>query len=176
MNPQDAIATVKKSSKVKFDATIELHATVKKQGLSVNVTLPFSFGKTKKIEIADDKTVEKLKAGKIDFDVLLSTPEMMPKLVVFAKLLGPKGLMPNPKNGTVIKTEKDASKFSAASMTVKTEKDAPLIHTVIGKHSQKDEELLKNLETILEALGKNQVIKAVLSSTMGPAVKLTITD
>ena len=99
---------------------------------------------------------------------------MMPKLVPFAKVLGPKGLMPNPKTGTLIKNPNDAKKFSANSLTIKTEKDFPLIHTVIGKASQKDSELIENAEAIIEAVNKNQIVKVYLKSTMSPSVKLAI--
>lgn len=172
---EDAIKLVKEITNTKFDSTMEVHVIVKKQGLSANVTLPNSFGKAKKIEVADDSTIEKLKAGKIDFDVLLATPEMMPKLVMFARLLGPRGLMPNPKNGTVIKKVSDAEKFSANTLTLKTEKEQPLIHAAFGKVSMDDKDLIKNLETILNALsGTKQITKAVIKSTMSPSVKLSI--
>jgi large subunit ribosomal protein L1 len=122
---------------------------VKKPGLSAQITLPFSAGRTKKVEVANDKTIEKLQTGKVDFDILLATADMMPKLVPFARVLGPKGLMPNPKNGTLIKSLKEAEKFSGNSVSLKTEKDKPLVHTTVGKLSQKDDELIKNTETIL---------------------------
>ena len=154
---------------------MEMHIQVKKVGVSANVALPFSAGKQKRIEIADDKTVEKLKTGKIDFDVLIATPEMMPKLVPFARILGPKGMMPNPKNGTLVSDPKKATGFSGNSITLKTEKEAPLIHTAFGKVSQKDEELSGNAEVILKALGgAKQIVKVHVSSTMGPAVKIQI--
>ncbi len=173
--PTEAIKLVKDTSYSKFDGTVELHLVVKKVGISANVTLPYSAGKTKKIEVASEETLKKLKAGKIDFDVLLATAEMMPKLVPFAKTLGPKGLMPNPKNGTLIKTEKEAAKFSGNTLHLKTEKEAPLIHTVVGKVSQKEEELTKNTETILNALGTNkQILKAYMKPTMGPSVKIQV--
>jgi len=171
----DGIEAVKISSYSKFDGTMELHLVVKKSGTNVQVTLPFSSGKTKKIEIADDKTIEKLKEGKIDFDLLLATAEMMPKLVAFARLLGPKGLMPNPKNGTVIKSEKDAAKFDGNLITLKTEREAPLIHTSFGKVSQKTEELVKNIEVIFEKLGGSKLItRAFIKSTMSPSVKIQL--
>jgi large subunit ribosomal protein L1 len=170
----DAIKLIRETNLTKFDATLELHLLVKKSGLSENVKLPYFKGKEKKIEIADDKTIEKLKKGKIDFDVLLSTPDMMPKLVPFAKFLGPKGLMPNPKTQTLIKSPKDAEKFSGSGLTVKTQKDAPVIHTVLGKLSQKDEELVENTKAMLDAIGAKQVVKAYLKSTMSPSVKLAI--
>jgi large subunit ribosomal protein L1 len=172
---EDAIKLVKDISSIKFDGTFEMHLVTKKVGITAQVTLPFSTGKQKKVEIADDKTVEKLKAGKVDFDLLLATAEMMPKLVVFAKLLGPKGLMPNPKNGTIIKSLKDAEKFKGNMITIKTEREAPLIHTSFGKISQKNEELVKNAEAIILSLGGSKAImRAFIKSTMSPSVKIVI--
>lgn len=176
----DAIKLVKETSYSKFDGTVELHLVVKKDGLSANVTLPHSAGKSKKIEVADDKTVEKLKnlsaqaGGKVDFDVLLATPEMMPKLVMYAKILGPKGLMPNPKNGTLIKSAADAKKFSANSVTLKTERKAPVMHVSVGKVSQKEKELEENIAAIISAISAKQIIKATLTATMGPGIRLKI--
>lgn len=171
----DAVALVKEISYTKFDGTVELHLVLKKGGVNLQVALPHSTGKTKKIEVADDNTIKKLESGKIDFDLLLATADMMPKLVKYAKILGPKGLMPNPKNGTVIKSAKDADKFGGNTIQVKTEKDAPLVHTIVGKVSQKSEELVKNTEAILAALGKDkQIVRAFLTSTMSPSVKLLI--
>src|SRR3989344_1754390 len=136
-----AVALLKEISYSKFDSTVELHLVVRKDNLSANITLPHSTGKVKRVEVAGDETIKKLKDGRIDFDVLLATGDMMPKLVPFAKLLGPRGLMPNPKNGTLIKNEKEISKFSANSITLKTEKSAPIIHTTVGKLSMQKKEL-----------------------------------
>ncbi len=172
---EDAIKAVKESSYSKFDGTMELHLNVKKTGINVQTTLPFSTGKQKRIEIADEKTLAKLKEGKIDFDLLLTTAEMMPKLAMFARLLGPKGLMPNPKNGTVIKSVKDVEKFKGNMITLKTEREAALIHTSFGKVSQKQEELVTNAEAILTALGGSKsIVRAFMKSTMSPSVKITI--
>lgn len=172
---EDAIKTVKDASYSKFDGTMEMHLVMKKIGITAQVTLPFSSGKTKKIEVASDDTITKLQSGKIDFDLLLATAEMMPKLVPFAKLLGPKGLMPNPKNGTVIKSLKDVDKFKGNLITLKTEREAPLIHTSFGKVSQKNEELIKNAESILLTLGESkQIIRAYIKATMSPSVKIVI--
>jgi large subunit ribosomal protein L1 len=153
---------------------MELHMVIKKERLAINVEMPFSFGKTKKIEVASDATIKKLEKGKIDFDMLLATPEFMPKLVPFAQILGPKGLMPNPKNGTLIKSEKEASKFSANLISIKTEKTAPLVHTVVGKVSQEESEIAENIRTVFKAIGEKQIVKAYLKATMSPAVKLAI--
>lgn len=168
----EAIKLVKETTFSKFDSTMELHLVVKKTGINVRATLPHQAGKEKKIEIADDKTVEKLKEGKIDFDLLLATPDMMPKLIPFAKLLGPKGLMPNPKMGTLIKNAKEAEKFSGNTVSLKTEKEQPIIHTVLGKVSQSDKELEENANAILNTLNRKMIIKAYLKSTMSPSLKL----
>lgn len=172
---EDAVKAVKDSTYSKFDGTMELHLVIKKTGVNQQVTLPFSTGKQKRIEIADEKTLTKLKDGKVDFDLLLATADMMPKLAVFARLLGPRGLMPNPKNGTVIKTEKDADKFKGNLITLKTEREAALIHTSFGKVSQKNEELVKNAQSIIDALGGSKsIVRAFMKSTMSPSVKVQI--
>ena len=170
----DAIKLCKKTSYSKFDGTMEMHLIVQKQGLSITVSLPFSAGKQKKIEIATEETIKKLKEGKVEFDILIATAEMMPKLVPFARILGPKGLMPNPKNGTLITDIKKAKDFSANSVTLKTEKDAPLIHTTFGKVSQKEEELEKNAKSIIDSISINQIVKAYIKPTMGPSVKVKL--
>ncbi|HSX49235.1 MAG TPA: hypothetical protein VLE44_03175 [Candidatus Saccharimonadales bacterium] len=170
----EAIKMLRDMSYTKFDQTLELHLIVKKQGLSVNVTLPHSGGKTKKIEVADEGTIKKLESGKVDFDVLLATADFMPKLVKYAKILGPKGMMPNPKNGTLIKSVADAKKFSGNAKTIKTEKEVPLIHTSFGKLSQKDNELVENAEALLNAINKKQIVRAFIKSTMSPSLKILI--
>lgn len=171
----EAIKAIKEASYSKFDETMELHIVLKKSGVSVQTTLPYSFGKQKRVEVASEKTLEELKLGKINFDVLLATPEMMPKLASFARVLGPRGLMPNPKNGTVIKSEKDADKFNANTLNLKSEKDKPLLHASFGKVSMKDDELVKNASKIIDSLGgTKQITKAFLKSTMSPSVKLSI--
>lgn len=173
-NSKEAIKLAKETSLSSFDGSIELHLVVRKEGMSVSIELPYSTGKSKKVEVADEGTLKKLESGKVDFDVLLATADMMPKLVPFARVLGPKGLMPNPKNGTIIKSAKDAEKFNASKLNLKTEKGAPLIHTTIGKVSMKEEELLENLEAILTAVNKRQIVKAYVVASMGPSVKLQV--
>lgn len=171
----EAIKLAKETSYSSFDGTMELHLQVKKVGLSANVVLPHGTGKEKKIEVASDETIKKLESGKIDFDVLLATPEIMPRLVPFARMLGPKGLMPNPKNGTLVSDIKKAKSFSGNTIALKTEKEAPLIHTTFGRVSMTEKELSENAEAILNALGgTKQIIKAYTKATMGPSVKIVL--
>jgi large subunit ribosomal protein L1 len=170
-----AVKLVKETSYSKFDGTVELHLVLKKVGSSAQVSLPFAAGRAKKVEVASDETIKKLTEGKIDFDILVATPDMMPKLVPFAKVLGPKGLMPNPKNGTLVPDPKKAASFSTGTVLLKTEKEAPLVHTVIGKNSQKDEETVANLESVLKAFGgEKQIVRGFIKSSMSPSVKLQI--
>ena len=170
----EAIKLAKEVSTSSFEGSLELHAVLKKQGVLVNLELPYSFGKEKKVEVASDETVENLKKGKIDFDVLLATPDMMPKLVPFARILGPKGLMPNPKNGTLIKSAAQAKSFSSSKHTLKTQSDSSVLHTVIGKTGMEDKEIKANLDAVIKALDAKQILKAYLSPTMGPSVKLEV--
>ena len=171
---KNAVELARETSTAKFDGSIELHLVMRKSGVSANVELPNSTGKSKKVEVADESTIEKLKANKIDFDILLTTPDMMPKLVPFARILGPRGMMPNPKNGTIIKTAKDAEAFNADKLTIKTEKKAPVVHTVVGKVSMDDKKIIENIEAVFKAVDKKQIVKAYITSTMGPSVKIDL--
>lgn len=172
----EAIKLLKETSYGRFDGSAEIHLVTNKTGIQGDVSLPFFQGKTKKVEIVDEETLKKIEAGKIDFDILLSTPSFMPRLVKYAKILGPKGLMPNPKNGTITEKPQEAlKKFQTASLSFKTESNAPLVHAVFGKVSQKEGELEENLKAYLEAVGIKNIKRAVIKGTMGPAVKLDLT-
>ncbi len=170
----NAIKLLRDVSYSKFDPTVELHISLKEK-TNKEIDLPHATGKIKKVVVATDEIIAKIAANQIDFDVLLASPDQMPKLVKFAKVLGPRGLMPNPKNGTVVpspeKTAKDMSGKNA--LTLKTEKDAPLLHLVIGKLSMSDQDLSDNISAVTSAISP-QVTKIVLKSTMSPAIKLTV--
>jgi len=171
-DPASAIALVKKFSYSKFDASIEAHIVVKEIGTSVDLTLPHNTGKSVKVAIADEALLAEVEQGKINFDVLLASPELMPKLAKLAKILGPKGLMPNPKNGTLTpKPELKKKELEAGAFTLKTEKKAPLMHLVIGKVSMDDKMLEENILAVLKAL-KNRIVKVAIAPSMGPAIRL----
>jgi len=165
---------LRKVSFAKFDPTVELHLNVKEKGYSFPVTLPHSTGFTKTYAIADDDTLAKIEANKIDFDILVASPAQMAKLTKFAKILGPRGLMPNPKTGTLVNDPEAAiaQMKTSAVTTLRTEKDAPLIHTVVGKLSQTDKILTENITAILGA--SKLITKSVLKSTMSPAIKVSL--
>jgi ribosomal protein L1 len=83
-------------------------------------------------------------------------------------------MMPNPKNGTLIKSEKEAEKFSEDSVTIKTEKKQPVIHTIIGKVSFKKKDLAENAQAVLKEIPARQIVSAYLTSSMSPSVKLKV--
>lgn len=171
----EAIKLVKETSITKFVGNLEVHLVVKQTGELGELNLPYFKGKTKKVVVADDQVIEQIKANKIDFDVLLASPKMMPKLIPFARILGPKGLMPNPKNGTLVKDpEKAIKQFSKNTIKVKTERKAPVVHLVLGKLDQPDKELIANVEALIKLFGPGQIKKMVLKATMGPGVKVKV--
>jgi len=177
----DAVSLVKQTSSTKFDGTIELHINLNPVSLGEKkdyrgaVVLPHGTGKQVRVVIADDAVLADVEAGKINFDILVAHPSMMPKLAKVARILGPKGLMPNPKTGTVTAdTEKRAKELATGSVNFKTEPDQPIIHMVVGKVSFDEKKLVDNLGAIFTAIGKNKIAKATLSSSMGPGIKIVI--
>lgn len=176
----EAVALAKKTSTTKFDGTVELHVNLNaevlgKKDFRGSVKLPHGTGKLIKVAIADDATIGKIESGKIDFDILVAPPQMMPKLARVAKILGPKGLMPNPKNGTVSPDpEKRAKELTAGEVNFKTEPDQPILHLVVGKVSFEDKKLEDNVKAYLAAIGTSKIVKATLASTMGPGIKLAL--
>lgn len=172
---KEAIAILKMMKLVKFDQSVELHFTVDETGLKGEIELPFSTGKIVRVKVVDDNILSDLEKGKIEFDVLVTHPSFMPKLAKFAKVLGPKGLMPNPKSGTVsTKPEDVVKKFEKGMLRWKTEAKFPLIHQMIGKISFEEKKLIANAEKFIEAVGKTHIKNAFIKTTMSPAVKLEL--
>ncbi len=171
----DALDLLGKFQKAKFDETVELHLNTIKTGILGNFTLPHGTGKKTRVAIADEKLIAEIETGKLDFDILLAKPDMMPKLARVAKILGPKGLMPNPKNGTITQNpEALIKKYEAGQVSFKTEAKSPLIHLTVGKFSFGDKKLKDNINVILEAVKPENIQKIVLKSTMSPAIKIKL--
>ena len=203
-DPEEAIALVKQTAKAKFDETIEIsvrlgvdprHADQQVRGA---VVLPNGTGKTvrvlafvkeNRIEeakaagadiIADDEIIKKIQGGWFEFDACVATPDMMGVVGRLGRVLGPKGLMPNPKSGSVSPdVNRMISDIKAGKVEYRVDKTA-IIHCPIGKASFEEGKLTENLRTLMEAIikakpaaAKGAYIKsAVLSSTMGPGIKL----
>lgn len=184
----EAVDMAKKLNYAKFDGTLEAHINTATAGLRGLVSLPYASGKTLRILafgkgaeasgatlVGSDELIEEINQGKVNFDLVVTTPEWMPKLAKVARILGPRGLMPNPKNGTITEDLKKAvESFQAGKTEYKTEVKAPVIHLGMGKVSQPTEELSANIKTLIQTLGKTRVKKVTLSPTMGPAVKVDL--
>ena len=203
----EAIKKAKNASKAKFDATLELHINLdidqKKGAVNIRYTtvLPNGTGKTKKVAVLASKKIsnsdleltesdiDKIEKGKIkpkvDFDVLIAEPKFMPKLAKVAKILGPIGMMPNPKLGTVSENVEEAvAQVKKGKVEIKTEKDAMVIHTILGKVSFDDKALAENFNEIYKTLKQAKPIKskpewiksAFITTTMGPAFSVALND
>ena len=169
----DALEILPKLKRAKFDETVELHLTTTEAGIAGSMTLPHGNGKKLRVAIADDKIIADVEKGKIEFDILLSNPQMMPKLAKVARVLGPKGLMPNPKNGTVTgNPEETAKKYSGGLINYKTEAKAPVMHLSVGKISFSEKQLSENIKTVFNTVKKEKIKKAVLKSTMSPGLTI----
>ncbi|MBI2049551.1 50S ribosomal protein L1 [Candidatus Roizmanbacteria bacterium] len=171
----DALELLEKLKRSKFDETVEIHVNTIETGISGSTVLPHGTGKVFRVAIADDAILSEVQNGKINFDILLAAPDFMPKLARVAKFLGPRGLMPNPKNGTLTKDpEKLAQSFKKGQINFKTEAKTPIIHLSVGKISFGQKKLSENIEKVLEAIKKEKIQKAILKSTMSPGIKLEV--
>lgn len=208
LSAQDAIAFLKANPMAKFDESVELHIRLgidrKKsdQGVRGTTVLPHGSGRTKKVAVITStkekegkdagarvvggtNTIDDIKAGKLipgtDFDVILATPEMMPKLAQIAKILGPKGLMPSPKTETVTQKIAETVEMLSKGKKISFKNDeGGNIHQVIGKLSFEASMLEENYLAFLEALNKVKpeglkgkfLLSITLSSTMSPGIKV----
>lgn len=201
---KDAIELAIKSNPVKFDASVEIHTRLgvdprqADQNIRTTLVLPNGSGKTVRVAVfapadvcktakaagadiaEDEEFLKKLEKGTIDFDILISTPQYMPKLGKFARLLGPKGLMPNPKAGTVtIDVEKAVKEAKAGKVEYRVDKQA-IVHIGIGKVSFGTDKLMENASAFFDSLRsqkpaslKGSYVKSVfITTTMGPSIQV----
>jgi large subunit ribosomal protein L1 len=205
-NPKDAVALTKVTSTVKFDATVEVHMRLgvdprhADQQVRDVVVLPNGLGKTVRVLvfaqgdgaqlareagadlIADDEMITRIQGGFTDFDVAIATPDMMGKVGRLGRVLGPRGLMPNPKAGTVVPAEdlpRVINESKAGRVEFRVDKTSNL-HIPVGKVSFEEQKLYENLAALMEAVkkarpaaSKGTYIKRVtLTTTMGPGIKV----
>lgn len=205
--PEEAVELVKKTATTKFDSSVEVHVRLgidvkqSDQQLRATITFPHSTGKTKKVAAfvpeakqkeakdagadkvgAEDLIDEIAKSNKVDFDIAVATPDMMPKLAKIAKILGPKGIMPNPKTDTVSpNVKKMVEDLKKGKVAYKNDAQG-IIHQAIGKTSLEANALTENFKTLIESLRKHKpasskgtYFKSVtLASTMGPGIKVDV--
>ena len=207
-HPEEAISLAKKTSYAKFDETVELHlrmgvdprhADQQVRGVALLPNglgkplrvLVFAQGEAQKIaqeagadSVGADEIIKKIEEGWLEFDIAVATPDMMPKIGKLGKILGRKGLMPNPKSGTISQPA-DLPRVIADArkgrVEFKLDKTA-IIHTPVGKISFDDKKLLENLSALIEAVvkakpsgAKGQYIKsATLATSMGPGIQLDL--
>ena len=204
--PEEAVKLVKSLSKRKFDETVEIamnlniDTTKSDQQVRSSFTLPNGTGKTKKIlvvtktkadeakeagadYVGDEDMIEKIvKENWFDFDTMVATPEMIVSLGKIGKILGPKGLMPNPKTGTVTVNIKDAIANIRKGMVEYRADSNGNVHAIVGKVSFDEDKLTENLVAFIKEVIKNKpsgvkgtfVKNISISSTMGPGVKIDL--
>lgn len=208
--PQEAVKTLKELSekiKTKFDQAVELSVRLgidpkqSDQQVRSAVALPGGTGKSLKIavitrgekekeakvagaeHVGSEEMIEKIEKGWMDFDKLVVTPDIMAQIAKLGKLLGPKGLMPNPKDGTVTTDLTKAIKeLKAGKASFRAEKDSGIVHVAMGKISFDEKALLQNFNVLIEAIrkakptgAKGTYMKSVyLSTTMGPGLKIDL--
>lgn len=172
---KDAIELLKKTSFAKFDGTVELHINVLEKGLNGQIAFPHSTGKKTRVAIASDELISDIEKGVVEFDLLLSSPDMMGKLAKVARILGPRGLMPNPKSGTISDNpQRLAASFAKGQVNFRTELQAPIIHLTVGKMSMKEDELSENIKSVITAIGPSKIENMTLKSTMSPGIKVEV--
>jgi large subunit ribosomal protein L1 len=202
----EAIQILKETATAKFVESVELHANLNidpkyaDQQLRTTVTLPHGIGKQVRIAVltndenfdearkagadivGNDELIENMTKGTIDFDLLIATPNMMPKLAKLGRVLGPKGLMPSPKSGTVTSTlEATLMDFKKGKFEYKADKTG-IVHVTIGKISFTQDHLIENLQAIYNSIEKNRpsgvkgkYFKSLsICTTMGPSIKLDL--
>ncbi|MBR2725161.1 50S ribosomal protein L1 [Candidatus Saccharibacteria bacterium] len=201
---KDATDLAIKSNPVKFDASVEIHVRLgvdprqADQNIRTTLVLPNGNGKSVKVAVfapldickaakaagadiaEDEEFLKRLEKGTIDFDVLISTPQYMPKLGKYARLLGPKGLMPNPKAGTVtMDVAKAVKEAKAGKVEYRVDKQA-IVHIGIGKVSFGVDKLVENANAFFNSLKaqkpaslKGTYVKSVyMTTTMGPSIQI----
>ena len=205
-NLEESIKILKETSTAKFVETVELHANLNidpkysDQQLRTTLTLPNGVGKTIRIAVltnqvnfleatsngadivGDDDLIQNISEGKLDFDLLITTPEMMPKLAKIGRILGPKGLMPSSKSGTVTTNlSSTLSDFKKGKFEYKSDKTG-IVHVSFGKANFSERELLENLVSLYRSIEQNRpsgvkgkYFKSIyICSSMGPSIKIDL--
>ena len=206
--PSDAVALVKKMAGTKFDETVELHLRTNADPRHADqmvrgvTALPHGLGKPQRVlvfaqgdaarqaidagadHVGDDDLIERIEGGWVEFDVAVATPDMMSKIGKLGRVLGRRGLMPNPRTGTVVQPQdvgRAVDEAKGGRVEFRMDRTA-IIHVAIGKASFDEDKLVGNMAALMDAINqqrptavKGQFVKtAFLTSTMGPSVRLDV--
>jgi len=182
---EEAIELVKEVSQSRFDGSVELHLNLaKRKGKGVAnestrglIHLPHGTGKKAKAVVLDEAKIEEIaKTKKIDFDIAIATPALMPKVAKIARILGPKGKMPEPKTGTVTDhPEKVLDEIERGRLEYRLD-DTRNVHLLIGKVSWDKEKLLENARVVFNIFPSFKLSSATVTPTIGPAIRLDLTQ
>lgn len=174
----EAIELVKKTTITDFDGNVEIHLHLlgksgKPEQVRGLLQYPHPTGKKINVEILDEKTIAEIeKTKKAPADIYLTTPALMPQVAKLAKILGPKGKMPNPKSGTIVEDPEAAKKeMSGGKVEYKTDEYGN-IHQVIGKVSAEIKVLEENYQSLMDVLPKEKIVSVTCCATMGPGIKV----
>jgi len=174
----EAVKQAKALASAKFDETLEIHIKlIIKKGdnpFRETIVMPGGLVKKPRVAILTAEKIEEIKKGKIDFDTAIARPEMMGKIAEVARILGPKGLMPNPKLGTITENlEEVKQKLENSIKEIKADSRG-IIHASIGEVSWDDKKIIGNAEAILGKINRVKIEKVIVSSTMGVGIRVKI--